>query len=156
MLRVGFGFDSHEFEDGKSLYLGGVLIDHSKGLRGHSDSDVLLHAITDAILGALGEPDIGELFPNTDPTWKDQRSEVFLKEALRRMRDSGYKIINLDCAIITDAPKIFTIKEKIRKSLTVLLGVNEGSISLKGKTREGFCKEDGIVCMCVILLGHES
>ncbi len=156
MIRVGFGFDSHEFQEGKPLYMGGVLIDYPKGLKGHSDSDVLLHAITDAILGALGEPDMGQLFPDTDPRWKGKRSDTFLKEALKRMRGKGYRILNLDCVIITDSPKISPTKEKIRGSLAKLLGVDEGIISLKGKTKEGFCREEGIVCMCVILLGHEG
>ncbi|RME08933.1 MAG: 2-C-methyl-D-erythritol 2,4-cyclodiphosphate synthase, partial [Aquificota bacterium] len=105
-IRIGLGFDSHGFEEGKPLKLGGVRIEFPKGLKGHSDGDVLLHAITDAILGALGEPDIGQLFPDTDPRWKDADSVLFLQEALRRMKARGYRIVNLDCLFIADQPRI--------------------------------------------------
>lgn len=151
-LRIGFGFDSHEFVQGKRFILGGVEIPFGYGLKGHSDGDALLHALTDAILGALGEKDIGEMFKDTDPKWRGANSEIFLKEALRLMRNKGYKIQNIDCVIITDKPKISPYKEKIKEKLSELLGLEEERISLKGKRREGFCQEDGLVCMCTILL----
>jgi len=155
-IRIGLGFDSHVFEKGKPLRLGGVVIDFPLGLKGHSDADVLLHAITDAILGALGEPDIGQIFPDKDPRWKNADSRVFLQEALSRMRQKGYCLINLDCVIVVDKPKIAPYKEAIRDSLSGLLGIARENISIKGKTREGFCKEDGIACFCTILLIHEG
>ena len=151
-IRVGFGFDSHEFVKGKKLLLGGVEIPYEYGLKGHSDGDALLHAITDAILGALGEKDIGEIFKDTDPRWKDADSEIFLREALRIMKEKGFKITNLDCVIITDKPKIAPYKEKIRDNLSKLLEIPKDRISIKGKRREGFCEGNGLVCMCTLLM----
>ncbi|HAV40526.1 MAG TPA: 2-C-methyl-D-erythritol 2,4-cyclodiphosphate synthase [Aquificaceae bacterium] len=155
-LRIGLGFDSHAFEEGKPLKLGGLLIDFPKGLRGHSDGDALLHAITDALLGAIGEPDIGELFSDKDPRWKGVSSEVFLNEALRRAKEKGYKILNIDCVIVADEPKIAPHKEAIKESLSRLLDLPKDSISIKGKSQEGFCKEEGLACFCTILLIHEG
>ncbi len=151
-MRIGTGFDSHEFTEGKPLIIGGVRIDFPYGLRGHSDGDVLLHALTDAILGAIGEPDIGELFSDRDSRWKDAPSEIFLKEALRRMRDKGFEVVNADCVIIADRPKIAPYKEVIRGRVSELLGIPKENFSLKGKRREGFCNADGIACVCNVLL----
>ncbi|WP_457599936.1 2-C-methyl-D-erythritol 2,4-cyclodiphosphate synthase [Hydrogenivirga sp.] len=151
-FRTGLGFDSHEFEEGKPLVIGGVEIDFPYGLKGHSDGDVLIHAITDAILGALGEPDIGELFSDRDERWRGAPSELFLREAVKRMRSRGYELVNLDCVIIADKPKIAPYKEDIRKRLSEILGVPANRISLKGKRREGFCEVDGMACMCTVLL----
>lgn len=151
-LRVGTGFDSHGFEEGKPLYIGGVKIDFPLGLKGHSDGDVLLHAITDAILGAIGEPDIGELFSDKDERWKGASSEVFLREALERMRQKGFEIVNIDCVLIADRPKIALYKQRIRERLSEILGVPQEAVSLKGKRREGFCDLDGIACLCNVLL----
>jgi len=139
-LRIGLGFDSHEFAEGKKLVLGGVEIPFEYGLKGHSDGDALLHAITDAILGALGERDIGEIFKDTDLRWKGASSEVFLREALRLMEEKGFGIQNLDCVIIADKPKISPYKERIRERLSELLNIDKEKVSLKGKS------------MCVILL----
>ncbi len=155
-MRVGIGFDSHEFEKGKPLYLGGVRIDFPKGFKGHSDGDVLLHAITDAILGALGEPDIGEIFSDRDERWKGANSSLFLEKALSRMRERGYSIVNLDCVVVTDEPKISPIKEAIKDNLSRLLGIPSGAVSLKGKRKEGSFCGDGIACMCVVLLERRS
>ncbi len=155
-IRLGLGFDAHEFEEGKPLKLGGVTIEFPMGLKGHSDGDVILHAITDALLGALGEPDIGQLFSDKDPRWKGADSSIFLQEAVRRMKDKGYRLVNLDCLIITDKPKIAPYKETIKNRLSELLATAPENISLKGKSREGFCKEEGIACFCTILLIHEG
>ncbi|MEN3028432.1 MAG: 2-C-methyl-D-erythritol 2,4-cyclodiphosphate synthase [Aquificaceae bacterium] len=155
-FRVGLGFDAHLFEEGKPLKLGGVLINSPVGLKGHSDGDALLHAITDAILGALGEPDIGELFPDKDPRWKGADSQVFLQEALRRMEEKRYRIANLDCVVVADQPRVSPHKEAIRKKLAELLCVPVEVLSLKGKTREGLCKEEGLACFCTVLLVHEG
>ena len=156
MFLVGLGFDSHAFEEGKELQIGGVTIDYPKGLKGHSDADLLLHAITDAILSALGEPDIGELFPDKDPRWKGKSSRFFLEEALKRMRSKGYTLVNVDCTLIADEPKIRDYKKRIRENLSKLLNLDINRVNLKGKTREGFCQEDGMACFCVVLLSHEG
>ncbi|SHK46740.1 2-C-methyl-D-erythritol 2,4-cyclodiphosphate synthase [Thermocrinis minervae] len=156
MVRIGLGFDSHPFQEGRRLLLGGVDIPSPEGLKGHSDADPLLHAITDAILGAIGEKDIGELFPNTDPRWKDAPSQLFLEKALSLAREKGFRVVNLDCVIVADRPKISPYKDTIRENLSRLLGVKKENISIKGKTREGFCPDNGIACMCVVLLEDEG
>ncbi len=151
-IRIGLGFDSHEFEEGKEMLLGGVRIDSPYGLRGHSDADALLHALTDALLGAVGEEDIGSLFKDTDPRWRGASSEIFLSEALRRVSSKGYRIINIDCVVIADRPKIAPYREKIRDNLSRLLGIGKERISVKGKRQEGFCRADGLACICSVLL----
>src|SRR5579872_6011879 len=105
-MRIGYGWDSHEFKPDIPLKIGGVTLAHSHGLGGHSDGDVLLHAITDALLGAVAAPDIGSLFPPSDPKWKGADSAVFLQEALKRVRDAGYRLVNMDATLILAAPKI--------------------------------------------------
>ncbi len=154
MFRIGLGFDSHPFDPKgtKPLKLGGVVLDEKLSLKGHSDADVLLHAITDALLGAVGGPDIGELFPPSDPRWKNADSTIFLKEALRIVREMGYRIGNLDCVIICDRPKISPHKGKIIQNLARLLEVEESQVNLKGKTTEGFRPSDGISVICNLLL----
>jgi len=156
MFRIGFGFDSHDFEEGKPLVLGGVLIDFPKGLKGHSDGDVLLHALTDALLSAVGEEDIGQLFSDKDPRWKSAQSSLFLKSALEKVSKKGYMIVNVDCTLIADEPKIAPIKNKIIQNLSLLLGIEQERISVKGKTREGFCQSEGIACFCVVLLQEKK
>ena len=156
MFRIGFGFDSHDFEEGKPLVLGGVLIDFPKGLKGHSDGDVLLHALTDALLSAVGEEDIGQLFSDKDPRWKSAQSSVFLKSALEKVSKKGYMIVNVDCTLIADEPKIAPIKNRIIQNLSLLLGIEQERISVKGKTREGFCQSEGIACFCVVLLQEKK
>ena len=154
MFRIGFGFDSHPFdpEGGKPLKLGGVIISEGLSLKGHSDADVLLHAITDAILGAIAAPDIGELFPPSDERWRDAPSEIFLREALRLMEEAGYRIGNIDCTIVCDRPKIAPHKGRIIENLAKLLKVDKGRVNLKGKTSEGFCNIEGIAVFCNTLL----
>jgi 2-C-methyl-D-erythritol 2,4-cyclodiphosphate synthase len=105
-VRIGYGFDSHEFRAGIPLKIGGINLPHDRGLGGHSDGDVLLHAITDALLGAIAAPDIGAIFPPSDPQWKGADSVVFLREALKRVRDAGYAPANVDASLILAAPKI--------------------------------------------------
>ncbi len=155
-LRIGLGFDSHEFEEGKKLMLGGVKIESEFGLKGHSDGDALLHAITDALLGAIGEEDIGQLFRDSDPKWKDADSKIFLLEAMRRVKEKGYRVVNLDCVIIADRPKIAPYKESIKESLSKLLEIEKSRISVKGKRREGFAKMEGLGCICSLLLRREG
>lgn len=154
MFRVGFGFDSHPFEEkaNKPLFLGGVVVSNELSLKGHSDADVLLHALVDALLGAVGAPDIGELFPPSDPKWKNANSEIFLHEALRIVRENGYRVGNIDCTLICDKPKIAPHKGKIIDNLARLLKVDKGRVNLKGKTTEGFCDLEGIAVFCTVLL----
>src|SRR5262249_55246172 len=139
--RIGFGWDSHEFVAGVPLKIGGVAIHHNKGLGGHSDGDVLLHAITDALLGAIGAPDIGTLFPPSDPQWKGADSAVFLEEALKRVREAGYAIGNVDSSLILLAPKIGRHAGTIRGHVAGLLGIPKGCVGLKAKTPEGIGRD---------------
>jgi 2-C-methyl-D-erythritol 2,4-cyclodiphosphate synthase len=151
-MRIGYGFDSHEFRAGIPLKVGGVTIAHDKGLGGHSDGDVLLHAITDALLGAVAAPDIGALFPPSDPKWKGADSVIFLREALRRVRDAGYEIANVDSSLILAAPKIGPHAAGIRTRVGELLGVPTGCVGLKAKTPEGLNLDNAAVAHVVVLL----
>jgi 2-C-methyl-D-erythritol 2,4-cyclodiphosphate synthase len=151
-MRIGFGWDSHEFVAGVPLKIGGVAIQHSKGLGGHSDGDVLLHAITDAVLGAIGAPDIGTLFPPSDPQWKGADSVVFLNEALKRMRAAGYYIGNVDSSLILLAPQIGPHAGTIRAHVAKLLGIANDCVGLKAKTPEGIGTDNAAIANVVILL----
>jgi 2-C-methyl-D-erythritol 2,4-cyclodiphosphate synthase len=151
-IRIGYGFDSHEFRPGIPLKLGGVALAHDKGLGGHSDGDVLLHAITDALLGAIAAPDIGTLFPPSDPKWKGADSAVFLREALKRVRDAGYKLANVDASLILAAPKIGPHTAAIRIHVAELLGVRSDCVGLKAKTPEGLNLENAAIAHVVVLL----
>jgi 2-C-methyl-D-erythritol 2,4-cyclodiphosphate synthase len=151
-MRIGYGFDSHEFVPGIPLKIGGVTLPHDKGLRGHSDGDVLLHAITDALLGAVAAPDIGALFPPSDPRWKGADSVVFLREALKRVHDAGYGLANLDASLILAAPKIGPHSAAIRVRVGQLLGVHADCVGLKAKTPEGLNLENAAVAHVVVLL----
>lgn len=141
-FRVGHGYDLHRLEplrpagEGRPLVLGGVTLDHDMGPVSHSDGDAALHAVTDAVLGALGEPDIGQLFANTDPRWESSSSDVFLIEAVDRMRNAGYSVSNLDLTIILERPKLSPVKGEMRSRIAGLLGVDESAVNVKGKTHE--------------------
>ena len=150
--RIGYGFDSHEFRSGIPLRIGGIALPHDKGLGGHSDGDVLLHAITDALLGAAAAPDIGALFPPSGPKWKGADSVVFLREALKRVRDAGYSVANMDASLILAAPKIGPHATAIRTRVAQLLGVSADCVGLKAKTPEGLNLENTAVAHVVVLL----
>ncbi|HXJ90886.1 MAG TPA: 2-C-methyl-D-erythritol 2,4-cyclodiphosphate synthase [Candidatus Binatia bacterium] len=150
--RIGYGFDSHEFRPGIPLKIGGIALEHDKGLGGHSDGDVLLHAITDALLGAIAAPDIGALFPPSDPKWKGVDSVVFLQEALKRVRDAGYVVGNVDASLILAAPKIGPHAEAIRTRVAELLGIPSDCVGLKAKTPEGLGTENTAIGHAVVLL----
>lgn len=150
--RIGYGFDSHEFKAGIPLKIGGVTLTHDKGLGGHSDGDVLLHAITDALLGAIAAPDIGALFPPSDVKWKGADSAVFLREALKRVKDAGYGVANMDASLILAAPKIGPHAAAIRVRVAELLGVPADCVGLKAKTPEGLNLENTAVAHVVVLL----
>ena len=150
--RIGYGFDSHEFRAGISLRIGGVALAHGRGLGGHSDGDVLLHAITDALLGAIAGPDIGALFPPSDAKWKGADSAIFLQEALRRVRAAGYSVGNVDASLILAAPKIGPHAAAIRGRVAELLGVAGDCVGLKAKTPEGLNLENAAIAHVVVLL----
>lgn len=137
MFRIGIGYDLHRLVEGRKLILGGVCIPHEKGLLGHSDADVLLHAITDALLGAAALGNIGLLFPDTDPGYKDEDSVVLLKLAVERVRSRGYEIVNVDATIVAQAPKLNPHVGAMRHCIANALGVPEGNVSVKPKTNEG-------------------
>ncbi len=150
--RIGYGFDSHEFHTGVPLKIGGVMLAHDKGLGGHSDGDVLLHAVTDALLGAIAAPDIGALFPPSDPKWKGADSVIFLREALKRVHDAGYGVANMDASLILAAPKIGPHAAAIRARVAELLGVPADCIGLKAKTPEGLNLDNAAIAHVVVLL----
>ncbi len=135
-MRVGQGWDVHAFADGRPLVLGGVTIDHDRGLAGHSDADVLLHALTDALLGAAGLGDIGEHFPDTAPEWKDADSADLLRQVVLLVTAEGYKVVNADCTIIAQAPRLSPKKAWIRESIAKLLGTHLDRVNVKAKTSE--------------------
>ena len=155
-MRIGYGFDSHEFHPAIPLKIGGVTLAYDKGLGGHSDGDVLLHAITDALLGAIAAPDIGALFPPSDPKWKGADSITFLREALKRVRDAGYTIANVDASVILAAPKIGPHAAAIRARVAELLGLPANCVGLKAKTPEGLNLENAALAHVVVLLEKDS
>ena len=135
-MRIGFGYDSHRFEDGRRLVLGGVTIPGATGLKGHSDADVLIHAIIDALLGAAARGDIGSHFPDTDARWKDADSAQLLAAVVEEIAAAGYRIGNVDATVICEQPKLRPHIDAIRARLAELLGVDVGQVSVKGKTNE--------------------
>ena len=137
MIRVGIGYDSHRFVEGRPLVLGGITIPHSRGLAGHSDADAVAHALTDAILGAAAAGDFGQLFPDTDPRWKDADSMELLRTAHELVRGRGYALAQADLTIITEHPRLASHLGSMAASLVERLGVRPGSVSLKAKTNEG-------------------
>lgn len=153
--RVGHGFDLHRLEPGLPLIVGGERLEHDRGCAAHSDGDVVLHAVTDAILGALGQQDIGQLFPDDDPRWKGADSRVFVEEAVRRMRQAGFAVGNLDVTVILQRPKLGPHKPAIRQRLAQLLGCSVEQVNLKGKTHEhvdALGENRAIACHVVVLL----
>ena len=141
-FRIGHGYDLHRLQpihpagQGRPFVLGGLSFDHDRGPVGHSDGDALLHAVTDALLGALGLADIGQLFPDTDPAWDGTDSKVFLAAAVEQVAERGYRVGNLDATVILEEPRLGPRKESIRSSLADLLGVGRDQVNLKGKTHE--------------------
>ncbi len=155
MQRVGFGYDAHRLEAGRALVLGGVTIPHHLGLAGHSDADVLIHAIVDAVIGALGKGDIGTHFPDTDEVYRDVSSSLFLERVASWIKDEGMVLNNIDATIIAQRPRLSPYAEQMRKSLADMLSVKEAQINIKAKTTEGmgFCgREEGISAYAVVSL----
>lgn len=155
MFRVGQGFDVHAFENNRPLIIGGITIPYERGLKGHSDADVLLHAISDACLGAVGEGDIGKHFPDTDPAFKDADSAKLLQHVWELIKRKGYKIVNLDCTIIAQKPKMAPYIESMRARISELVEAEHDQINVKATTTEqlGFTgREEGIAAGAVVLL----
>jgi 2-C-methyl-D-erythritol 2,4-cyclodiphosphate synthase len=150
--RIGFGYDSHVFKAGVKLHIGGLALDHPEGLAGHSDGDVLLHAITDALLGAIAAGDIGNFFPPGDPRWKDADSAIFLKLALEELQHAGYRIVNIDTTLILAAPKIGPIAGEMRTRVADLLGLGIDQVSIKAKTPEGLNLDHVAQCHAIALV----
>jgi 2-C-methyl-D-erythritol 2,4-cyclodiphosphate synthase len=151
-MRIGYGWDSHEFKKGIPLKIGGVELPHSKGLAGHSDGDVLLHALTDALLGAIAAGDIGTFFPPSDARWKGADSSVFVEEAVRKVRAAGYRVANIDSTLILAEPKIVPHAAKIQERVAELTGVRTSDVGVKAKTPEGMGTENAAIAHVVVLL----
>ncbi|HJZ59551.1 MAG TPA: 2-C-methyl-D-erythritol 2,4-cyclodiphosphate synthase [Gemmataceae bacterium] len=154
-FRVGSGHDTHRLAEGRPLILGGVRIDHPKGLVGHSDADAVLHAVTDALLGAAGLGDIGDLYPGTDPRWKDADSRLFLTETLSRLNQHGWWAVNLDVTVFAQEPKLGPAKAAIRVNLATLLGLPADAVNVKAKTGEQvghIGRGEAIGCHAVVLI----
>jgi 2-C-methyl-D-erythritol 2,4-cyclodiphosphate synthase len=151
-IRIGFGYDSHLFQTGVPLRIGGLALDHPEGLAGHSDGDVLLHAITDALLGAVAAGDIGTFFVPGDARWKDADSAIFLRHALEELQRAGYRIVNIDATLILAAPKISPISAAMRARVADLLGLGADQVSIKAKTPEGLNLDHVAQCHAVALI----
>ncbi len=154
-VRVGIGHDTHRLVEGRPLLLGGVRVVHSRGLAGHSDADVVLHALTDALLGAAGLGDIGDAFPDSDPAWKDADSRLFLRETLAKLNRAGWRVVNIDVVVFAQEPKLGPIKTDIRNSLAVLLELDAGAVNVKAKTGEHvghIGRAEALACQVVALI----
>jgi 2-C-methyl-D-erythritol 2,4-cyclodiphosphate synthase len=150
--RIGFGYDSHVFTPGVPLRIGGLTIDHPEGLAGHSDGDVLLHAVTDALLGAVAAGDIGNFFPPGDPRWKNADSAIFINLALEELQNAGFRIVNIDTTLILTAPKISPIAPEMRARVADLLEIDIDQVSIKAKTPEGLGLDHLAQCHAVALV----
>ncbi|MDN5708192.1 MAG: 2-C-methyl-D-erythritol 2,4-cyclodiphosphate synthase [Planococcus sp. (in: firmicutes)] len=157
MIRIGQGYDVHQLAEGRPFILGGVEIEHDRGLLGHSDADVLLHTITDAALGAIGGGDIGKHFPDTDPEFKDADSKKLLTHIWGYVKEQGYELGNVDCTVIAQKPKLAPYIEQMRASIAELLEADISQVNVKATTSEhlGFTgREEGIAALAVILLNQ--
>jgi 2-C-methyl-D-erythritol 2,4-cyclodiphosphate synthase len=154
-FRIGSGHDTHRLAEGRPLILGGVAIPHPRGLVGHSDADVVLHAVTDALLGAAALGDIGDAYPDTDQQWKDADSRLFLAETLVKLNQRGWRIVNLDVTIFAQEPKLGSVKAAIRQSLALMLEVSVDAVNVKAKTGEKvghIGRREAIGCHTVVLI----
>ncbi|HEY1501340.1 MAG TPA: 2-C-methyl-D-erythritol 2,4-cyclodiphosphate synthase [Acidobacteriaceae bacterium] len=151
-IRIGYGWDSHAFKAGVPLKIGGLRIEHPEGLAGHSDGDVLLHALTDALLGAVSAGDIGSFFPPGDPRWKDADSAIFLDLAMEEIRNAGYRIVNVDTTLVLNAPKIGPISSEMRERVAELLRIVPANVGIKAKTPEGLDADNVAQAHAVVLL----
>lgn len=159
MFRIGQGYDVHRFQAGRRLVLGGVEIPHEKGLEAHSDGDVVLHAVSDAMLGAIAAGDIGQHFPDSDPAWKGADSRHILRAVVEKAQDAGYQLVNLDVTVLAQAPKLAPWIPVMRERMAADLGLAQGAVSVKATTTErlGFVgREEGLAAMAIVLLHSEA
>ncbi len=157
--RVGLGFDSHRLDTGRPLILGGLKIEYPRGLVGHSDADVVLHAITDALLGAAGLGDIGDIYPDTDPMWQGATSRVFVTETVAKVLRLGWGIGNLDVTIFAQAPRLGPMKNSIRENLASMLGIGNDCVNVKAKTGERvghIGRGEAIACQAIVLIFRKN
>ena len=155
MIRTGTGFDVHGFAEGKKLVLGGVEFPGTRGLSGHSDADVLSHAIADAVLGAAGEGDLGRHFPSTDPRWEGASSLVILSEASRLAAARGFRVINVDCAVVCEEPRISDRRSLMERRIAEALGISPEAVNVKGTSTEGLGfpgRGEGIAALASVLV----
>jgi len=159
MIRTGIGYDTHCFSAGRRLVLGGVEIRHDKGLTGHSDADVLCHAVIDALLGAIAKGDIGGRYPDTDPKWKDAVSIDLLKDTADFLRSQNWRIVNVDSTVVAETPRLASYIETMRKNLSDTMNVNVDGVSIKASTAEGMGalgRSEGIAVMAVVTVESEE
>jgi len=157
-MRIGFGYDVHPLAAGRPLILGGIKIPCLLGLQGHSDADVLIHAICDALLGAIAEGDIGGHFPDTDPQYKEIRSTILLKKVMTRMREKGFHILNIDASIVAQKPKLADFIPRMVKEIADVLEIETGRVNIKATTSEGLGfvgREEGITAYAVALVQED-
>jgi len=157
-MRVGFGYDVHPFVEGRPLFLGGIKIPHPFGLQGHSDADVLLHAICDALLGAIAEGDIGRHFPDTDPQYKEMESAILLKRVMSRMKEKRVHLLNIDSTIVAEKPRLSDFIPKMVKEIAHVLGIETGRVNVKATTSEGLGftgRGEGIAAYAVALIEED-
>ncbi len=158
-MRVGIGHDTHRLVEGRPLLLGGVRIEHPRGLAGHSDADVVLHAVTDALLGAAGLGDIGDAYPDTDPAYRDRDSSFFLDDSRARLNRAGWDVVNVDVIIFAQEPKLGPVKAVIRRRLAELLALDPDAVNVKAKTGErvgAIGRAEAIGCQAVVLIDRQS
>jgi 2-C-methyl-D-erythritol 2,4-cyclodiphosphate synthase len=154
-VRTGIGVDAHRFAEGRVLVLGGLEFPGSRGLSGHSDADVVLHALMDALLGACGAGDIGEMFPDTDPAYKDASSMELLERVMGAVRERGFGVVNADVVVMCEEPRVGPYREAMRSNIAQALGIDPGAVSVKGTTTEGMGftgRGEGIVAMAAVLI----
>src|SRR5436305_2292266 len=154
-MRVGIGHDTHRLEMDRPLLLGGIRVPHTRGLAGHSDADVVLHALTDALLGAAGLGDIGDAYPDTEPAWQGADSSLFLRETLSRLNREGWRVVNVDVIVFAQEPKLGPVKDAIRTSLAGLLGLAPDAVNVKAKTGErvgAIGRAEAMACQAVALI----
>lgn len=158
-LKIGHGYDVHRLVEGRDLILGGIKIEHTKGLLGHSDADVLAHALMDALLGAMRTGDIGQLFPDTDPAYEDADSMVLLSHVMQLVRDKGFELVDCDCTVAAQVPKLLPYREAMRNRMAEVMGVTPDKVGVKATTTEGLGfvgQQEGIAAWAVVLLGRSA
>lgn len=158
-LKIGHGYDVHRLVEGRDLILGGIKIEHTKGLLGHSDADVLAHALMDALLGAMRAGDIGQLFPDTDPAYEGADSMVLLSHVMQLVRDKGFELLDCDCTVAAQAPKLLSYRDAMRNRMAEVMGVLPDKVGVKATTTEGLGfvgTQEGIAAWAVVLLGRSA